>query len=226
MKKDLTDITFVLDRSGSMSSVQLDTIGGFNKFVQDQQQLPGECVASLIQFDDQYEPVYTGTAIKQVPLLTTKTFVPRGYTALLDAIGRTIVSTGIRLAALPEYQRPEKVVLVILTDGGENSSKEFAREKVFEMIGHQRARYLWDFVFIGANQDAIQTAVSLNVSPASSMSYAANAAGTQAVFDSASNYVSHTRSVAGAAAGASSFTAEDRDEQTKAGAVAPPSTMP
>ncbi len=218
MKKDLTDITIVLDRSGSMEKVRQDTIGGYNSYIEAQQKLPGECMVSLVQFDDQYEPVYGGKRVKEAPLLTAATFVPRGYTALLDAIGRTINATGARLSALTEDQRPEKVIFVIVTDGGENASKEFTREKVFGMIGHQRTTYLWDFVFIGANQDAIQTGASLNIGANSSMTYAANEAGTKSAFQSASNYTAHTRSAAGAAAGASSFTAEDRAEQTKAGA--------
>jgi len=144
--------------------------------------------------------------------------VPRGWTALLDAIGRTINATGARLGAMPEDQRPEKVIFVIVTDGKENVSQEFREpEKVFQMIGHQRDVYQWDFVFIGANQDAIAVGATFNIPAASSMTYAANAAGTREAFTSASNYTAHTRSVAGAAAGASAFTAEDRDEQTKAG---------
>lgn len=217
MKTGLTDITLVLDRSGSMSKVRSDTIGGFNTFIQAQRPLPGECVASLVQFNEFYEPLYSGKPIKEAPLLTTETFVPRGWTALLDAIGRTIIATGARLSAMPEDQRPEKVIFVIVTDGVENASKEFTREKVFQMIGHQRDVYLWDFVFIGANQDAIAVGAGLNIGAGSTMTYAANAAGTQSAFASASNYTMRNRSVAGAAAEASAFTAEDRDEQTKAG---------
>lgn len=221
MKKDFTDITIVLDRSGSMLNVQTDTIGGFNAYIESQRQLPGECVVSLVQFDDQYEPLYSSKSVKDVPLLTTETFVPRGWTALLDAIGRTINETGRRLAGMAENQRPEKVLFVILTDGIENASKEFTRQKVFEMIGHQRSTYLWDFVFIGANQNAIQTGGSLNIGANSSMTYAANAIGTKSAFASVSAYTSNTRSVSGAAAGASSFSAEDREKQKEAGATTP-----
>ena len=217
MKTGSTDITIVLDRSSSMVAVQTDTIGGFNSFIEKQRKLPGECVVSLVQFDDLYEPIYTARPITVAPLLTTDTYVPRGYTALLDAIGRTINETGKRLAAMAEDQRPEKVIFVILTDGEENASKQFPREKVFDMIGHQRSTYLWDFVFIGANQDAIQTGAVLNIDAASTMTYAANSVGTLDAFASVSNYTANTRSVAGAAAGASSFTAEDRNAQIKAG---------
>lgn len=218
MKTGSTDITFVLDRSGSMKEVRSDTIGGFNAFIQAQRALPGDCVASLVQFDDVYEPLYTAKPIQEAPLLTTETFVPRGFTALFDAIARTIIETGKRLAAMSEGQRPEKVIFVILTDGGENASREFReRERVFEMVGHQRDVYHWDFVFIGANQDAITVGAGFNIGAGSTMTYAANAVGTQAAFRSVSNYTQRMRSAPGPAAGASAFTAEDRQEQIKAG---------
>ena len=141
MKQNLCDITIVLDRSGSMSSVQADTIGGFNTFIKEQRKLPGECNVSLVQFDDQYEPQYAGKPVGDAPFLDEKTFQPRGMTALLDAIGRTINETGKRLGAMDDDDRPSKVLFVILTDGGENSSKEFTRAKVFEMISHQKTAY-------------------------------------------------------------------------------------
>lgn len=218
MKDNFCDITMVLDRSGSMESVRTDTIGGFNSFLSEQQALPGECAVSLVQFGDKYEPVYTGKPVKDAPLLTVETFVPRGYTALLDAIGRTIVATGARLEAMPDTARPSKVLFIILTDGGENASKEFAREKIFEMIGHQKAAYGWQFVFLGANQDAIETGAQLNISRGSTMSYASNAVGTASAFRSTSNY---TRGFRGASGQSASFSDADREDQTKAGAQAP-----
>lgn len=213
MKADLADITVVLDRSGSMLSVQADTIGGFNAFIEAQRKVPGECNASLVQFDDQYEVVYTSKPVKDAPALTADTFVPRGMTALLDAIGRTINETGKRLAAIPEADRPGKVIFVILTDGGENSSKEFTRKQVFEMITHQKTNYKWDFVFLGANQDAISTGADLGIARGSSMTYASNAVGTQYAFASASNYAARSRTV-----GSASFSDEDREKQKQAGA--------
>lgn len=219
MKTGFTDITFVLDRSGSMKDVRKDTIGGFNAYIEAQRKVPGECVVSLVQFDDVYEPLYAAKPIQEAPLLSQETFVPRGFTAIFDAIARTIIETGKRLAAMSENQRPEKVIFVILTDGKENASQEFRdREKVFEMVGHQRDVYHWDFVFIGANQDAIKVGAGLNIGAGSTMTYAANSMGTQDAFTSVSNYTAHTRSSAGHAAGASAFTAEDRNKQTKAGA--------
>lgn len=212
MKTNFTDITIVLDRSGSMETVRKDTIGGFNSFVEAQRKIPGDCNVSLVQFDDQYEPLYTGRKVSEAPLLTTETFVPRGVTALLDAIGKTIIATGARLSAMPEADRPEKVLFVIVTDGGENASREFTRAKVFEMIGHQKAAYKWDFVFIGANQDAISVGASLNIAAGSSITYAANAQGTQAAFVSASNYAASTRTV-----GVAAFSDDDRKAQSAAG---------
>lgn len=213
MKTDFADITFVLDRSGSMSSVQADTIGGFNAFIEAQRKVPGECNASLVQFDDQYEVVYTSKPVKDAPALNAETFVPRGMTALLDAIGRAINETGKRLAAIPEADRPSKVIFVILTDGGENSSKEFTRAKVFEMITHQKSTYKWDFVFLGANQDAISTGAALGIARGSTMTYASNSVGTKHAFASASNYAAQSRTV-----GSASFSDEDREKQKQAGA--------
>lgn len=214
MKSDFTDISIVLDRSGSMASVWQDTIGGFNSFIEAQRKLPGACNVSAIQFDNEYETLYTSKPVADAPLLNKETYVPRGMTALLDAIGRTINATGARLAAMPEDQRPGKVIFVILTDGAENSSREFTREKVFEMIKLQRETYKWDFMFLGANQDAIQTGAALGVAAGSSMTYASNAVGTRSAFASASNYVAKSR----AGVADVSFTDKDRQDQANAGA--------
>lgn len=214
MKADFADITFVLDRSGSMSSVRDDTIGGFNAFIESQRKVPGECNASLVQFDDQYEVVYTAKPVKDAPALNAETFVPRGMTALLDAIGRTINETGKRLSAIPEAERPSKVIFVILTDGGENSSKEYSRAKVFEMITHQKTAYKWDFVFLGANQDAISTGASIGIGKGSTMTYTSNAIGTQHAFSSVGGYATRSRMT-----GSASFSDEDREKQKQAGAA-------
>jgi hypothetical protein len=215
MKPNYTDIIIVLDRSGSMQSVMHDTIGGFNHFLQSQQEAPGEATITLIQFDDQYEGVYRGLAIKDAEPLTPATFVPRGSTALLDAIGRTIEETGARLAALDESERPEKVLFVIVTDGFENASRKYTRDQVNDLIAQQRDTYKWEFVFLGANQDAISTASSMGIGAANALTYAANSGGVRAAMASLSkNAVSYR---VGATMDAS-FTSEDRDEQRKAGA--------
>src|SRR5262249_11735119 len=131
-----------------------------------------------------YEVVYEGTRLQDAPLLNDKTFVPRGTTALLDAIGRTINVTGKRLAALPESARPEKVIFVILTDGYENSSREFKVEQINDMIRHQRDVYAWEFVFIGANQDAITSASQMGIQAANALTFAASPSGTKHAFGS------------------------------------------
>lgn len=149
------DITFVVDRSGSMVSIASDMEGGFRTYLQKLKEVPGEVKLSLVLFDDRYEEVYTGKSLETAPNLVIH---PRGNTALLDAVGRTIASTGARLRALPESRRPDKVVVVIITDGQENWSKEFTREQVFEMTTHQQEKYNWEFIYLGANQDAFAVA--------------------------------------------------------------------
>ena len=128
------DINIVLDRSGSMEAVKEETISGFNKFLADQQNQDGDATLSLVQFDDEYEVVHDAKNLAKVPALNARTFVPRGCTALLDAIGRTIVATGARLDALSEADRPNQVLFVILTDGLENASQEFSSKKIMKMI--------------------------------------------------------------------------------------------
>jgi hypothetical protein len=216
MKQNLTDITVVLDRSGSMESVKADTIGGFNVFLKSQKEAAGEASLTLAQFDTEYDIVHSGKPIKDVPDLDGKTFVPRGATALLDAIGRSINTTGARLANTPEADRPAKIIFVILTDGEENSSHEFTKEKINEMIKHQTETYKWDFVFLGANQDAIRAGTSLGVSAGSSITYASNKAGSNAAFNSMSVNMCNYRS--GTVSGQAFFNDTDRDSQAKAGA--------
>jgi len=215
MNTDLTDITLVLDRSGSMQACAESTIAGVNTFLRDQRATPGSAKFSLVQFDNEYQSLYEGKDIRGALDLSGETFVPRGGTALLDAIGRTINRTGERLRALAEADRPGKVIFVIVTDGAENASEEFTREKVNEMIQHQRDRYQWDFVFIGANQDAIKTAAGMGIGAANSLTYVQNAVGTQSAFESLTRSVSNVRS---GVVGSASFNAGDREAQKKAGA--------
>ncbi len=179
MNDDLTDITIVLDRSGSMSAVRADTIGGFNTFLADQKAEPEAANFSLFQFDTQYETVHSVRPLQDVPELTMRTFVPRGGTALLDAIGRTINETGARLDTMPEAKKPGKVLLVIMTDGEENSSCEFTRPQIFDMITHQRDVYDWQIAFIGANQDAIAVAGSMGIPASNSLNFVHTGEGTQ-----------------------------------------------
>ena len=214
--KNKTDITIILDRSGSMGSVKDDTIGGFNNFLEEQQKVEGEASLSLVQFDDQYEVVYMDKDINSADKLTEATFQPRGMTALFDAVGRTINSTGQRLAGLSEEERPNKVVFIILTDGFENASKEFRASKISEMINHQRNNYNWEFMFIGANQDAVLSAKEIGIPASAALTYAANAEGTEILYSRVARKVANYRESENAAA--LQFNDEDREEQRKAGA--------
>jgi len=204
MRNNFTRIAIVLDRSGPMESCKESTVSGFNEFIRTQQELPGEAMVKLVQFDDRYETVFDMN-LKLCPELTQNTFVPRGSTALLDAQGRTIVELGKELAALPENERPSKVVVVTLTDGLENASKEYNLERIGELIREQRDKYNWDFVFLGANQDAIQTAAAMNIPLPSAMSYSTSKAGIAATMAAVSHYVGSARKGKAAA-----FSEEDR----------------
>lgn len=188
-----TDIAVVLDRSGSMQSIKDATLDGFNKFLEEQKAAPGECSLTLVQFDDHYEVVHKAIDIKDVPHLTASTFVPRGTTALLDAMGKLINDTGARLQSIPEDQRPDKVIFVVITDGAENASREFKREQIFEMVSHQRDKYSWEFVFLGANIDSIATATSLGFQGSNAMNYVASDKGTRSAWVSLSNSMTSYR---------------------------------
>ena len=205
MKENFTRIAIILDRSGSMESCKESTVAGFNEFIRTQREIPGEATVKLVQFDDQYETVFD-KPLKECPELTQNTFVPRGSTALLDAQGRTIVELGQELAALPEQERPSKVIVVTLTDGLENASKQYNLDKIGEMIREQRDKYNWDFVFLGANQDAIATAAAMSIPLPSAMSYSTSKAGVAATMAAVSHYVGAARSGRSAA-----FSAEDRE---------------
>ena len=160
MKTDLTDITLVVDRSGSMNHIRVDAEGGVNSFIEQQAKEPGEALLTLVQFDTEYEFIHRGMPIQDVPSYTLH---PRGTTALLDAVGRAVNETGTRLANMDEKDRPGLVVFVIMTDGRENSSVEFTKQQVKELISHQQSVYNWQFVFLGADQDAFAEAADLGI---------------------------------------------------------------
>lgn len=169
MNPNLTDITLVIDRSGSMQDICNDAEGGINAFIAEQAQQPGIALLTLVQFDTEYEFIHHGVPIQQVPNYQLQ---PRGYTALLDAVGRAIKEAGQRLANMPEPERPGLVVFVIVTDGHENASHEFTKEQIKEMIEHQQTVYNWRFIFLGADQYAFDEAQSMGINPGSSSPYA------------------------------------------------------
>lgn len=177
MKEGLTELVFILDRSGSMGTMLKEAIGGFNAFVEEQKKLPGEARLTLALFDNHYKIIHNGKNIQDVELLDETTYTPGGTTALLDAIGRTMDDVGRRLSDTPENERPSKVLVAILTDGLENASNDYTRMKINDMITHQREKYSWEFLFLAANQDAIDSGVTLGINPNMSYNYCCSSAG-------------------------------------------------
>lgn len=180
MNNALTEIAFILDRSGSMEGLTKAAIGGFFSFLREQQAAPGDARLSVVLFDDEYLLHEDARPIRDVQPLTTETYVPRGSTALLDAIGRTVDSLGKRLAQLPKAERPGKVIIAILTDGLENASTDYSMPAIAKMIRHQRQKYGWEFLFLGANQDAIATAAGLSIDTHNAANLTADHHGTGA----------------------------------------------
>ena len=178
MKKALTELVFILDRSGSMSDLTSDTIGGFNSMIENQKEEPGEAYVTTVLFDNEYEVLHNYLPLQEIKPMTDKEYFARGTTALLDAVGLTINAVGSRLNVTPEEERPEKVILVITTDGMENASHEFSHQQVKEMITHQQDKYSWNFIFLGANVDAVCEASKLGIDSDFARNYTADSAGT------------------------------------------------
>jgi hypothetical protein len=208
MKLDLTDITLVIDRSGSMEAIREDAEGGVNAFVREQAQQTGEALLTLVQFDTEYEFVHQGVPVKRAPAYK---LVPGGSTALLDAVGRAINETGDRLAKMAEPDRPGLVIFVIVTDGMENASREFSKAKIKEMIDRQQTQYRWQFTFRGANQDAFAEAGGMGIAACGVANYAADK--VMAAFVGTSKKVARMRTQRRAGQAVSNeFTEEERKE--------------
>ena len=163
MKTNLTELVFILDRSGSMGGLETDTIGGFNSMLAKQQAEPGECRITTVLFDNLYEILHDRIDIKAVSAITEREYFVRGQTALLDAIGNTINKIGGVQKNTAEEYRAEKVLFVITTDGMENASREFNYDKIKSMLERQKSEYGWEFIFLGANIDAIDVAGRLGI---------------------------------------------------------------
>jgi hypothetical protein len=195
-----------------MGAVRDATVAGFNEFVEGQKKGAGEANVTLIQFDtgDPYEIVFASKPVQEVRKLTIEKYVPRGGTPLHDALGHAIDSLGRLLAALPEQERPGTVVVVAITDGLENSSRKYSAPRLAEMIKHQREIYKWQFVFLGANQDAILTGERLNIPSSSSLTYNATASGIQDAMAFTSSKINRMR------AGLSKLVEFDKKDREKA----------
>ena len=179
MKKNLTELVFILDRSGSMQGLEGDTIGGFNAMIEKQKKEPGEAYVSTILFDDQSEVLHDRVKVSEVKPITDKEYDVRGCTALLDAIGGAICHIG----NIHKYARsedvPEHTLFVITTDGMENASRRCSARQVREMIRRQKEQYGWEFLFLGANIDAVETAGRLGIAPDRAVNYHCDGAGTR-----------------------------------------------
>lgn len=189
MRKGLTEVVFILDRSGSMGGLELDTIGGFNSMMAKQKKEEGEALVSTILFDDKCEVLHDRVAIDQVPEMTDRDYYVRGCTALLDAVGGAIHHIRNVHKYAREEDRPEKTLFVITTDGMENASRQYNIEQVKKMVQHQQEKYGWEFIFIGANIDAIATAGTFGIRKERAVNYMHDSVGTANVFASVNKAV-------------------------------------
>ncbi len=185
MKKTV-DIIILLDRSGSMQSIKHETINGYNNFLLEQRKLKSKTFLTLIQFDDRYEINYEAVDLYKAEALNHDTYIPRGLTALLDAIGKTIKLVNNRYKVIKKANIPDKTIFVIITDGLENNSVKYTRDEIFKRIRKKEDKNGWEFVFLGANQDAIVEANKYGIHAKRAMTYASDALGTREMFSSLS----------------------------------------
>lgn len=178
MRKGLTEVVFILDRSGSMSGLESDTIGGFNSMISKQKKEDGEAIVSTVLFDDQQEVVYDRQPVKMVEPMTDRQYYVRGCTALLDAIGGAIHHIGNVHKYAREEDRPEKTMFIITTDGMENASRFYTYDRVKYMVERQKEKYGWEFLFLGANIDAISVAARFGINADRAINYECDQVGT------------------------------------------------
>ena len=194
--KNLTEMVFILDRSGSMSGLEADTIGGYNSLLKKQRKEVGDATVTTVLFDDKYEIIHDHAAIKKVKDITNREYFARGSTALLDAVGKTINHVGNRHKNALDNEVPGKTMVVIITDGYENASREFKLPQVKQMIERQKEKYGWEFLFLGANIDAVSTAAGFGISADRAVTYEADAEGTRMNFETVSQVVGCVRNCA------------------------------
>ena len=194
MKKNLTELVFILDRSGSMAGLEADTIGGFNAMLEKQKGEPGEAYVSTVLFDNETEVIHDRVTLEKVSPLTRKEYYVRGCTALLDAVGGAIRHIGNVHKYAREEDRPEKTLIVITTDGMENASHRYSYPQVQELIRRQQEKYGWEFIFLGANIDAAREAARFGISADRAANYHADSRGTAVIYDAVSEAVSNVRS--------------------------------
>ena len=193
MKKNLTEIVFILDRSGSMAGLEDDTIGGFNAMIQKQKAEDGEAYVSTVLFDNISEVIHDRVDIQKIEPMTRKEYYVRGCTALLDAVGKAIHHIGNVHKYAREEDRPEKTLFVITTDGMENASRQYSYDKLKAMIERQKAKYGWEFLFLCANIDAVREAARFGIDADHSANYHADHEGTAVIYEAVSEVVCNVR---------------------------------
>ena len=193
MKKNLTELVMILDRSGSMGGLESDTIGGYNSMLRKQRETKGEVLVFTVLFDDESEVLYDRIPLQDMPQMTEKEYYVRGCTALLDAIGGAIHHIGNVHKYAKDEDRPEKTIFVITTDGLENASKRYSYEKVKQIVERQKEKYGWEFLFLGANIDAIETAGRFGIAPDRAANYNSDHMGTALNYEVLANAVCEMR---------------------------------
>ena len=193
MKKNLTELVFILDRSGSMAGLEKDTIGGFNAMIEKQKAETGEAYISTVLFDNYSEVIHDRVALNSVPKLTEKEYYVRGCTALLDAVGGAIHHIGNVHKYAREEDRPEKTLFVITTDGMENASRKYSYDRLKAMIERQKEKYGWEFIFLGANIDAAKEAARFGINADRAVNYNADSVGTAVIYEAVSEAVCSVR---------------------------------
>ena len=196
MRKGLTEIVFILDRSGSMSGLEKDTIGGYNSLIEKQKREDGEAYISTVLFDDRTEVLHDRISLDSIRPMTEEEYYVRGCTALLDAVGGAIHHIGNIHKYAREEDRPEKTLFIITTDGQENSSKIYTYEKVKKMVERQKERYGWEFLFLGANIDAVAEAGRFGIRPERAVNYQCDEIGTAVNYRALNKAVSRVRKCA------------------------------
>lgn len=197
MKKNCTELVFILDRSGSMGGLEKDTIGGYNSLIEKQKKEEGEVIVSTVLFDHEQQVLHDRVDLSKIETMTEKDYYVRGTTALLDALGRAISHIGNVHKYAREEDRPEKTLFVITTDGMENASRQYSYTKVKQMVEHQKTKYGWEFLFLGANMDAVKEAGRFGIGADYAVNYECDAKGTELNYTVLGKAISKVRKASG-----------------------------
>jgi uncharacterized protein YegL len=215
MRQGLTELVFILDKSGSMGGLESDTIGGFNAMLSKQKSEPGVAIVTTVLFDNNYELLHDRTDIIAIPPITDKEYHVGGGTALIDAIGRTIQKVRNAQKHIADEYCPENTLFVIITDGAENASREYTSEQVKRIIEHQTAKYGWEFIFLGANIDAVETARGFGINSMNTQDFHADSKGLSSGYTGISAAVSAYRRTGTVGKGWKNIIASDFDSRKK-----------